>query len=225
VASQRSLVGRHPELQPRLGGRREDTARGQRARLLSAMAEVVADQGFERATVTDIVAAAGVSRSTFYEQFSSKEDCFLEAYRHGVEVLLAEVRAAVAHAAGDGWRAQLRAGIRAYLRALAGEPRFARTYLVEIHAAGPAALRARAAAMRRFAERYHASYEQARAEGVVHREPPPDALLLLCAGTEQLFAERLATGGPLDDLEDIFCDCAESVLLGPGVAPTDDEEA
>jgi AcrR family transcriptional regulator len=224
VAEELSLVARHADVQPRLGTREQDRARGQRARLLSAMTEVVADKGFAGATVSDVVGAAGVSRSTFYEQFASKEDCFLEAYRHGVDVLLDGVRDAVAQA-GGGWREQLRAGIRAYLQALAGEPRFARSYLREIHTAGPAALQARAATLRRFAARYQRTFAQARAEGLPAREPAPDALFILCAGTEQLIAERLARPGDpgLAELEDVFCDCAEAVLLGPAPNPADPE--
>src|SRR5918997_1938414 len=96
--------------------RADDTARGQRARLLRAMAGVVADKGYAAATVADVVRTAGVSRTTFYEQFRSKEDCFLEAYRAGVDALIDDVRAAVRATGGD-WRAQLRAGMRAYLQA------------------------------------------------------------------------------------------------------------
>ena len=186
----------------------------QRTRILRAMGDVVAEKGYAAATVADVVRAAGVSRTTFYEQFRSKEDCFVEAYRHGVDVLIAEVRAAVRATDGD-WRAQLRAGMRAYLDTLAADRRFARTYLLEIHAAGEAALDARADGLRRFADRYHATFEQARAADRGLREPDPDALLVLCSGTEQLVAERLrrAADAPLHDLEDVFCDCAEAVLL------------
>jgi AcrR family transcriptional regulator len=203
-----SLVERHPALAPRLGA--DDTARGQRARLLAAMAGVVADRGYAAATVADVVREAGVSRSTFYELYRSKEQCFIETYRHGVDVLIEAVRAGVREA-GD-WRAQLRAGVRAYLRTLAAEPRFARTYLIEIHSAGPAALEARTEALRRFAKRYAAAAREASAS-----PPDPDALLILCAGTEQLCAERVRAGqhARLSELEDVFCNCAEAVLLGP----------
>ena len=192
--------------------RTDAVARDQRARLLAAMGDVVAEKGYAAATVADVVRAAGVSRTTFYEQFRSKEDCFVRAYRHGVDELIGAVRAAAQASRGD-WREQLRRGMRAYLDALAADRRFARTYLLEIHAAGEAALDARADALRRFAERYHATYEQARAADPSLREPAPDALLVLCSGTEQLVAERLRRDAPLHDLEDVFCTCAEAVLL------------
>jgi AcrR family transcriptional regulator len=187
----------------------------QRARILDGIAQVVAAHGYEEATVADVVRAAGVSRSTFYELFPSKEACFLAAYRSGVDALDDRIRAAV-HAAGPaGWRAQLRAGIRAYLDALAADPALARTFLHEVHAAGPEALDARTDALRRFAGRYRGSFEQARTEHEAASEPHPDALLVLCAGTEQLAAERLRASGPerLPELEDVFCTCAEALLL------------
>jgi AcrR family transcriptional regulator len=188
-----------------------DIASNQRARLLAAMANVVAAKGYAATTVADVVRDAGVSRSTFYELFASKEACFLAAYNEGVDDLLQAVREAV-HDAPDDWRAQLRAGIRAYLARLARPDHFARVYIDEIHAAGAAALEARADALRRFADRYHASFSQARAADPTLREPDPDALLVLCAGTEQLVAERLRAGGDVRELEDVFCTCAEAVL-------------
>ncbi|HEX8122796.1 MAG TPA: TetR/AcrR family transcriptional regulator [Solirubrobacteraceae bacterium] len=192
--------------------RTDETARGQRSRLLAAMGDVVAAKGYAAATVADVVRAAGVSRTTFYELFRSKEDCFLQAYRDGVDALIDDVRAAVRATEGD-WREQLRAGMRAYLASLADDRRFARTYLLEIHGAGEAALDARADALRRFADRYHATYEQARSGDPSLREPSADALLVLCSGTEQLVAERLRRDEPIADLEDVFCTCAEAVLL------------
>ena len=188
-----------------------DIASSQRARLLAAMADVVASKGYAATTVADVVSTAGVSRSTFYELFASKEACFLDAYNQGVEDLLSAVREAVHEADGD-WRAQLRAGIRAYLAQLSRMDHFARMYIDEIHAVGAAALAARAEALRRFADRYHASFSQARAADPTLSEPHPDALHVLCAGTEQLVAERLRAGGDVRELEDVFCTCAEAVL-------------
>jgi AcrR family transcriptional regulator len=112
-----------------------------------------------------------------------------------VEVLEGRIDAAVRDAAGD-WRARLHAGLRAFLDCLAEEPAFARTWLLEIHAAGPAARAARDAMLRRFAERYRASFEASGAP----RLPSGDALFVLAAGVDQLVCARLRAG-ELHDLE------------------------
>jgi len=110
---------------------RADVLASQRGRLLEAIAEVVAAKGYGAATVADVIERAGVSRKTFYEHFRDKEACFLAAYDAGVHVLMSTMRAG-----GEDARRR----IRAYLETLAGEPAFARTFLIEIGAAGPRAL-------------------------------------------------------------------------------------
>jgi AcrR family transcriptional regulator len=204
MARRGSLVSEHPEV----GGRLGPPSAAQRARILDAVAWVVADKGYVACTVADIVRAAGVSRSTFYELFAGKQACFLEAYRHGVDVLDDRVSAAVRGADSGDWRAQLRAGIAAWLDTLRAEPRFARTYLLEIAAAGPAARQARADALRRFAVRYRATAEQAG-----HR-PGLDVLLIVSAGSEQLAAEhvRLGRADELMALVDPVYACVEAVI-------------
>src|SRR5271163_2421137 len=54
--------------------------RNQRSRMYGAMVEAVAASGYERASVRQVVALAGVSRRSFYEQFSNKQECFLQAF-------------------------------------------------------------------------------------------------------------------------------------------------
>lgn len=202
-----SLVAAHPSVAPHLDAR----TGAQRARLLEGITQAVAEKGYADATVADAVRFARVSRGTFYALYASKEQCFLEAYRHGVEVLEARIDAAVREAAGD-WRAGLRAGLRAYLDCLAAEPAFARTWLLEIHAAGPAAQAARDATLRRFAERYRASFEASGAP----RTPGDDALFVLAAGADQLVCARLRAGAldDLDALTDTLLTCAVAQLEG-----------
>jgi AcrR family transcriptional regulator len=190
-------------------------ARPQRARLLDAMTQVVADKGYAAATVADAVRAARVSRGTFYELFASKEDCFLEGYRHGVDALVERIRAAVRVADGD-WRAGLHAGLRAYLQALSAEPRFARAHLFEIHAAGPRAGAERDATLRRFAERYRASFVAAAQERPGRRIPSDAALFVLTAGVDQLVCARMRAGAldELGELEDELVTTAVALLEG-----------
>jgi AcrR family transcriptional regulator len=187
----------------------------QRARLLEAMTRVVAEQGYAAATVTDAVRAARVSRGTFYALFASKEDCFVQGYRHGVDVLVERIRAAVRAAGGD-WRTDLRAGLRAYLEALAGDPSIARAHLFEIHAAGAHAGAERDAALRRFAERYRASFAAAAKERPDVRIPSDAALFVLTAGVDQLVCARVRAGAleRLPELEDELVTTAVSLLEG-----------
>src|SRR6516162_10790620 len=59
---------------------RSFVAANQRERILSAVAEAVAELGYAEMSVEAIVVRAGVSRRTFYEHFKNKEDAFLAAY-------------------------------------------------------------------------------------------------------------------------------------------------
>ena len=62
-------------------------ARNQRGRLQGAMVEAVARHGFADTTLRELVSLAGVSKSTFYEHFESKQDCFLATFDYiGLEV-------------------------------------------------------------------------------------------------------------------------------------------
>ena len=185
-----SLVTAHPELFPLLSDR------PQRAKLLDAMIRVVAEKGYEAATVADAVKLARVSRGTFYELFESKEACLAAAYRVGLDVLAARVSEAVQNAMD--WREELRLGLRAYLRTLDEEPLFARVYLLE-WAPVPAE---RDAAIRRFARRYGASFARA---GVT---VPEDALYLLAVGVQELARAHVRAGGRAIELEDVLVGCA-----------------
>src|SRR6516164_10070200 len=82
----------------------------QRARMLDAMVQSVAEKGYARVAVADVVERAGVSRKTFYEQFANKEECFLAAYDDGVDRLLAAIDAALATLAPD-WLAAARRAV------------------------------------------------------------------------------------------------------------------
>lgn len=123
--------------------------RTRRERLIGAMARVVSEEGYRAASVSKVVAAAGISRNSFYEHFANKEECFLAAYDAAVELAITRVQTAIAGAASR--EAAVEAGFAAFLDAAAREPELAWLCVVEVLAAGPRALARRDDAMRRFA--------------------------------------------------------------------------
>lgn len=63
-----------------------------RAQILATALTVFAEQGYHRASITDVVKAAGVARGTFYLYFDSKEAIFLDL----LDDLLRTLRSSVA---------------------------------------------------------------------------------------------------------------------------------
>ncbi len=74
---------------------------GQRTRILHAIVEVVATDGYLGAKIGEISGRAGVSRATFYELFESKQQCFLQAHRTHSAALLERVRREVPDASSE----------------------------------------------------------------------------------------------------------------------------
>lgn len=127
------------ELGPLPGGHhglsREQIAESQRERLLAAIAQEVAANGYRGTTITDVVKLASVSTRDFYELFEGKEDCFLAAFdalRDHLEQLVRE-----AAAAEDDWPHRTIAALRAALEFFAAEPELARLCLIESVSATP----------------------------------------------------------------------------------------
>lgn len=65
-----------------------DRYKRQRRDLLRAAVRLASRNGYERTRVADIVAEAGLSKSTFYEHFGSKEECFVELSRRTAAQML-----------------------------------------------------------------------------------------------------------------------------------------
>jgi AcrR family transcriptional regulator len=113
----------------------EFIAAHKRRRMIDAMAELCAEQGYEATKIADVVRRAHVARKTLYDNFSGKEELFLAAF----DVAVAEAEAQVAEAcdpvdAAD-WEARTEAGLRAALEFVAAHPAEAKLCLVEAPAA------------------------------------------------------------------------------------------
>ena len=96
--------------------------------------QTVAEHGYNKTTVALITDAASVSRRTFYEHFSGKEDCFLAAFDALSTHLFGLMAEAVA--GQSEWSDQVAAALIAPLRFFASHPELARVYMVEAVSAG-----------------------------------------------------------------------------------------
>ena len=189
MADSRSLSERLAKLPP---GRhlvpRDFVTQNQRERMLLATAELVAERGYQKTTIELIAKTARVALSTFYEQFSSKEDCFLAAFDETV--------AAASEVFGEllddeqPWAEQISAALEIFLEMVTNEPARARLCIVESQAAGGASL-----------ARYQAMLESVAPklrEGRLHNPRSgrlPDGLeVAIVGGLAWLVHQRLITG-------------------------------
>jgi AcrR family transcriptional regulator len=175
---------RRPDQLP--GGRHglapEYVARSQRQRLLDAMIQAVAEQGYQATPVTHVIARAGVSGKTFYEQFADKEECFLAAYDYASSHLLSETNEAYERAASP-WPERVHHGVRALLEHLAERPAAGKVCIVEVLAAGRRAIARRDAAIRSFTYFIDAGRGEA-----THELPGFTAMAILGGVTEILYS-------------------------------------
>ncbi len=171
-------------------------AASQRARMLRAMTVAVAAKGYAGTVVADVVSGAGVSRQSFYEQFADKQECFLAAYEASAEGILAGVEEGVDRE-GDGL-GQLRGMVQAYLGFLASEPAVARTYLIDVFAAGPEAFRRQGEVSARFAGLLARVHDRLRNEGRSDRELDAFDFEALVGAVRSIVTARVLAGDGAD---------------------------
>lgn len=92
----------------------------QRLRIIDAMIDSCAEKTYAATTITDIVARARISRTTFYKQFDDKRACFDAAIGHCIEQLQAV--AASAHDRDEAPADAVRKATSAVIEALAERP-------------------------------------------------------------------------------------------------------
>ena len=202
-------------------GQKEATTASQRARMLDAITRAVADKGYSRVTVGDVVGLAGVSRRTFYEQFKDKEDCFLAAYATGTEALIKDMVAASLAVGDDAdWREVLQVAIDSYVGGLAADPEFAKTFLVDVLGAGHAAVELRVQVYEQFVLQYVILARRAAREQPEIGEVPEVYLRALVGGIGELVQQHLLTkdAKTLPELAPVLVQLVTAVIQGAGAA-------
>jgi len=135
----------------------EFIAAHKRRRMIDAMAELCAEQGYEATKIADVVRRAHVARKTLYDNFSGKEELFLAAFDLAVAEAEAQITEACAPIDTEDWEAQTETGLRALLEYIAAHPAEAKLCLVEAPAAGPGSAARYEAAMEAFIGRLRAA--------------------------------------------------------------------
>lgn len=169
-------------------------------RLQDAVTRVAAADGYAALTVAKVIAAAGVSRSTFYQHFTNVEDGFKDAYRHHARRLLGELETAVRAS-----REPELAALDLLVDTALSRPQVARLLMGEGLAAGTAGLSERdaliAAIVRVLAD------APARATAI---DLPPGTLI---GGATRFVSICLAGGGAGDRLREDLREWASAFLV------------
>lgn len=125
-----------PSVRPSLP--REFIALHKQRRIMDAVAELTAEQGYEATKISDIVKRAGVARKTLYDNFEGKEEVFLAAFDAARDEVMRRVEEGSADADGDGdWQQRVEGGLAAFLGYVAEQPTVARMCMIEALSATP----------------------------------------------------------------------------------------
>lgn len=137
---------------------REFVASHKRRRMMDAIAELTAENGYEATKIADIVRRAAVARKTLYDNFDGKEDLFLSA----IDSTLNDMRLVVEEACRgeadvDSPEERIVVGLEALLDYVAEHPAASRMCMVEAISATPSSARLYDAGMHKFVELLRAS--------------------------------------------------------------------
>lgn len=166
----------------------EKVARHQKARLEGAMVEAVARHGFAGTTLRELVALAGVSKTTFYDHFESKQDCLLATF----DEIIAEVGERVGRAYREpaDFRERLVAGLATFMDLVVEEPAAARLATVESLTLGAAGVAHRERGSQAFELMITQSFEHSPSP----REVSPAIVRAIVAGIRGVVYRRLRAG-------------------------------
>ena len=112
----------------------QDNGTAFRRRLLDGLADSIAERGYRATTVADVVRYAKTSKRTFYDEFASKEECFVELLAANNDDLITGITAAVdPHATPEH---QVGAAVGAYVDHIESRPAITLSWIREAPALG-----------------------------------------------------------------------------------------
>jgi AcrR family transcriptional regulator/DNA-binding MarR family transcriptional regulator len=169
----------------------------QRARMLTAAVDAIEEVGYARMTVAQVISRARVSRKTFYDVFSDRQDCFLAAFEQATQQATVVAREAYSRQGGV-WREGVRAALERLLVLMDEEPGLAKLCVVEALAAGETVLARRSELL----EKVAAAIDEGRSMASTISAPPAVTAEGVVGGVFAVIHTRLLDGrdAPLTDL-------------------------
>jgi AcrR family transcriptional regulator len=184
-----------------------------RQRLLDALEESIAEEGYPRTTVADIVRRARTSRRTFYEHFDSRESCFVALLTDTNADQVRQISAAVDATAP--WRSQVRQAIEAWISSGESRPSLMLSWIRDVPSLGDAARHLQRDVTQKFIEMVQAlgGTEQFRSAGIgpVSRQ----RIIMLLGGLRELTAITVEEGGRMSDITEEAVDASIALLTPP----------
>lgn len=168
-----------------------------RARLLDALEASIAEDGYQKTTVADIVRRARTSRRTFYEHFSSREECFVALMTAANASQVRQISAVV-----DGhapWRTQVRQAVEAWIASGESRPDLMLSWIRDVPSLGTTARQLQREAMENFVAMVQAmsDTEEFHSAGVEFSRP---RVIMLLGGLRELTASTVESGGRMTDI-------------------------
>jgi len=195
----------------RSAGAEEETGRF-RQRLLDGLAASIVADGYRNTTVADIVRRARTSRRTFYEHFSSKEECFVALLTDANTEMIRQISAAVDPDAPV--TSQVRQAVEAWIASAESRPAITLSWIREVPALGAPARRLQRDTMEAFVVMIQTlcDTDAWRAAGV--GPVPRQRAIMLLGGLRELTATTVEDGGKVSDVTEVAVE-ASIALLGP----------
>ncbi len=178
-------------------------------RLLRAAADVFAKQGFAHASLSDIVAQAGVSRQTFYEHFDDMQECLMQVYDFAIRNTFRDVEPLLKRIEDPVER--LKAGIQGYLTIIGRNASLALVLNREILGVGRRYAARREAAYNRWSTLIMEGVDEARERGQLTRRPDELTAFAL-VGAMETTALRYIDRGEEDRIQEAAPILIELVL-------------
>jgi AcrR family transcriptional regulator len=167
---------------------RRQVETNQRERIMTAMVDLVGEQGYGATSVTEVAKRAGVSRKAFYQQFANKQECFLATYDAVVAEGVDRVSAASRHA--GGLQDELGLGLDALFQRSIETPSIQRLVLLEVAAVGPAGIERREQLISSYEGMLRESLGAAPRPGII----PNPLLRAVVGGVLRVLYTRVQTG-------------------------------